>query len=109
MLGIALKIVGLFLGYATKRDDSKTALALENIRGEISANVEKSNVTRAKLSHVVAWIPAFIIEASVAVYIATQMLDITFDLIGDVAPPSTEMAAIVSAVIASMTLKKFSQ
>jgi hypothetical protein len=105
VLTLIIGIIKTFLGYASKRNDNATATALEGLRADVELSREQAEITRAKIGHPVAWIPAFVIECSVAVYISVQIMDAVFDLAGDVQPVSLELAGIVSAVVAGMTVK----
>lgn len=107
MIGMLFKILGLFLSHAQSKNDTATAKALEGIKADVAANAERASVTRSKLGHPVAWIPSFLMESAVAVYIAVQLMDGVFDLAGEVAPVTGETAAVVAAVVGGMALKRF--
>lgn len=104
MVSVILAILKAFLGYASKRDDARTAEVLETIKAQVEANQAKADIVRAQLGHPVAWIPRFVIELFSAVYFSTHVADRLFDLPGDIAPLPAEMAALLSVIIGGMFL-----
>ncbi len=109
MLGILFKLVGVFLGYATKRSDNATATALETIRADIVNNQTKADIVKAQLGHPVAWIPRMVIEFGAAIYFLAIVIDSIWQLPGDISELPTPTAALMTAIVTGMFIQNIAR
>ena len=101
-IGLILKLLGAFAGYAAKKDDNATAIALESLRTQVAANAVKSDIIRAQLGHPVAWIPRFLIEGAAAIYFIAIVVDSIWQLPGDISELPVTEAALLATVFTGM-------
>ncbi len=104
MIGIALKLIDVLIGYATKRSDAKSAQALEEIKASVEDNKQKAEIVRAQLGHWIAWLPRFAVESCAALYFASVVIDSIWNLDGSVAALPTNEAALMATIFAGMFL-----
>jgi hypothetical protein len=109
VIGVVLAIVQAFMGYAGKRNDAATAIALEDIKAQVETNREKSAIVRAQLGHPIAWVPRFMAEFAAAIYFVAVVIDSVFDLPGVVLALPTPEAAVMATIFAGMFLRDFAR
>jgi hypothetical protein len=105
MIGIALKLIDVLIGYATKRSDQRTTMALEELKASVETNRQKSEIVRAQLGHWIAWFPRFLAEMAATLYFVAVIIDSIWDLEGSVLTLPPAEAAIMATIFAGMFLK----
>ena len=104
MIGIALKLIDVLIGYATKRSDQKSVQALEEIKSKVETDRQKAEIIRAQLGHWIAWLPRFLAEMAAVIYFMSIIIDSIWNLDGSVAALPTGEAAILATIFAGMFL-----
>jgi hypothetical protein len=102
MIGIALKLIDVLIGYATKRSDQKSVQALEEIKAKVETDRQKAEIIRAQLGHWIAWLPRFLVEMAATLYFGSIVIDSIWNLDGTVAALPTNEAALMATIFAGM-------
>lgn len=108
-----LSLVPALFSWLKARQDGKVTTFVAELQNEterrriasqerVAINADRRLIMIASLGHPVFWIPAFIIMLMVAFYVTALIIDLIFQLPGDVGEPSTQVAWIISVVIVSM-------
>lgn len=105
IFGILLKILGAFLGYATKRDDNATAKAIESIRAEVEQARTQADVIKANVGNPLIRLAAGIAAIVAVLYFTAIVVDTIWQLPGDIDQLPASTAALLSVIFGGMFLK----
>ncbi len=86
----------------TAKIQAKRDVDLKQMDVRIAANTEIGLQNRASLGHPVDWIPLFGIKLFVMFWVVAAVIDLIFQLPGDVSEPSGQIATIFGIVIGGM-------
>jgi hypothetical protein len=75
---------------------------IASLEADLAFKKEQAAIVRAQLGHPVAWMPRFIIEMFTALYFAVWVIDLIWQLPGDMANPPDNVVQIMSIAVGGM-------